>query len=404
MATSLTAQARSLMQALSFEPLPVATLATMLKATPASVRYHLRPLEAAGLVVAVGPSNKRSYRQATLSESFEKVRESAPLPPLWFILDQSDAYVLRHSLDLFVRVGLGQFGELQESLLVFPAGKAAEQFWADLENCRVLAERLKYNLMGMSSGTSHSIHNRNLPEIFRSAWHLCRALRHRQGWDRTPEGAMSVDHDEPLGGVDSSKISVYSRPVTGVADQFQYVLMLEPEHLPAIHQALRLSRELEKGSVQHLVDMAAQGLLVPSGGGQATADMLANGQVIADAVTQVCAPWHQESGHSARSAQLDILLTATAEAKTEARQDFAADSWDASGTRLLPAQPRFSWFFGQSMPAGFHLAREGSQYVVLGPSFRDGKLSALGGSHSAQTSMQMARNLASGKRARSTGF
>jgi hypothetical protein len=107
-------------------------------------------------------------------------------------LNDHQAQVLIQALDLFSRIGIGQF---EEVLQVYdPNAKLAlkerERIRAGLNIAKTEA--------GHPSNGSYGIHHPKVDDDFRVAYDLQQVIRHRLAWDRKPEGDITVPFDKPM--------------------------------------------------------------------------------------------------------------------------------------------------------------------------------------------------------------
>lgn len=106
--------------------------------------------------------------------------------------------VMKEALDLYSRIGLGQFDEV-ERLWRDDGRKKADHKYNETEEIDFdgMREKLKElkQMIGFTNG-SWGIHCLSVPDHFRIAWDIKRVLRHRLAWDLNPEGAITVDFDE----------------------------------------------------------------------------------------------------------------------------------------------------------------------------------------------------------------
>ena len=106
-------------------------------------------------------------------------------------LNKKQADILIAALDLYTRIGIGQFEEI---LSVYDRGLQL----ADVtrEGMRNGLDFVK-QLAGHPPNGSHGIHNQAVDDNFRVSYDLKQVIRNRIAWDREPKGGMQVDFDEP---------------------------------------------------------------------------------------------------------------------------------------------------------------------------------------------------------------
>jgi hypothetical protein len=103
------------------------------------------------------------------------------------------AEILVRALDLYSRIGIGQFEEVAR---VYETSEdlTFEQE-EDLKACLVNAKVA----VGHPKNGSYGIHNAVVSDKFRAAWDLQQVVRHRMAYDARPEGnPMSVHFDTPF--------------------------------------------------------------------------------------------------------------------------------------------------------------------------------------------------------------
>lgn len=107
-------------------------------------------------------------------------------------LTEKQARILVRALDLFTRIGIGQF---EEMIRVFdPACRTEMTKLRVAENHVAHAQRL---VTGFPENASFGIHAEEVSDDFRMARDIGTVIRNRLAWDRTPAGGMGVDFDEP---------------------------------------------------------------------------------------------------------------------------------------------------------------------------------------------------------------
>ena len=109
-------------------------------------------------------------------------------------LDEKQAELLVCALDLFTRIGIGQFEEIV-SLWVRDhiSNLSPEQ----IEKARKALGSTKRALTGFTLNASYGIHSPEVPDRFRVARDLLEVIRHRLAWDKHPEGGLQVWFDKP---------------------------------------------------------------------------------------------------------------------------------------------------------------------------------------------------------------
>ena len=109
------------------------------------------------------------------------------------------AQVLVDALDLYSRIGMGQLGEIAHlarfGMLKTQCGEAPQI--ERIEDAKHRLDQATEVLFGFPPGASHGIHSPNVHDSFKTAWALQKAVRHRLAWDRSPQGGLGVQFDEP---------------------------------------------------------------------------------------------------------------------------------------------------------------------------------------------------------------
>lgn len=185
-------------------------LAHTAKTSVATVHRKLKEALHAGLVVKLERGPATQYRASTNEEHLARIQEGG-LPGgaapqhgdrVFLETDRPTAGLIQRALELYARLGLGQFETLLDLARfedlrrtdgsVVPA--------ANMDEARELLTKVKSLLTGLESNASYGISGSKVGAEFQKAWDVQRAVRHRLAWDRNPEGGLSVQFDEPLGG------------------------------------------------------------------------------------------------------------------------------------------------------------------------------------------------------------
>lgn len=110
------------------------------------------------------------------------------------------AQVVVEALDLYSRLGMGQWAELTDlarmGLLRDRTGQVPSIERIQESEAQIASAR--QTLMGFSDGASHSILSSKIAPAFLTAWSVQKAIRHRLAWDRNPQGGFGVHFDEPM--------------------------------------------------------------------------------------------------------------------------------------------------------------------------------------------------------------
>lgn len=106
-------------------------------------------------------------------------------------LSEDQLRIVREALDLYVRIGLGQFKEVA---YVYDYGCARDV--ADMDKLREALEGAS-RTQGFGAGGSYGIHSQHIHDVFRQAYDIKQVVRNRMAWERSPSGGYGVDFDTP---------------------------------------------------------------------------------------------------------------------------------------------------------------------------------------------------------------
>ncbi len=106
-------------------------------------------------------------------------------------MSEAQAQVVVRALDLYTRIGIGQFEEI---LRVYDP---LSETWGSghkfaLEFIKEIKAQAGHPMNG-----SHGIHNPKVRDDFRVAYDVQQVIRNRIAFDKNPEGGMTVDFDTP---------------------------------------------------------------------------------------------------------------------------------------------------------------------------------------------------------------
>ena len=108
-------------------------------------------------------------------------------------LNDQQVSTLIKALDLYSRIGLGQFKEILDRQFNWNAS-------SNYEDAIEKLEQVKYLLTEFESNEYRGIYGRDTPESCKIAWDIQQVVRHCQSWAKHPEGGLTVNFDEPLAG------------------------------------------------------------------------------------------------------------------------------------------------------------------------------------------------------------
>jgi len=106
-------------------------------------------------------------------------------------INKKQAEVLIAALDLYTRIGIGQFEEI-----VNVYDRAAKLPLVIRDGMRNGFDFVK-QLVGHPTNGSYGIHHQDVDDDFRVSYDVKQVIRNRLAWDRAPKGGMQVDFDEP---------------------------------------------------------------------------------------------------------------------------------------------------------------------------------------------------------------
>lgn len=107
------------------------------------------------------------------------------------VVDEAQARILVEALDLYTRIGIGQFAEVVRVYnYEWKTPIPAVDRLVDVMNAAK-------HVIGFGPGASHGIHSPDVHDVFRRAYDIRCVIRHRLAFDRTPEGGLGVDFDTP---------------------------------------------------------------------------------------------------------------------------------------------------------------------------------------------------------------
>lgn len=126
-------------------------------------------------------------------QSRAKRSRSSKTRPRRYVLElsQGQAELVSRAVELYARLGMGQFEMLDRFFSWEPKGSCLER-----------ARPLLQELVAIKNGRPHcypGIHSKEISDDYRVLYDLHQVIRHRLAWDRDshPEGWKGVDYDEP---------------------------------------------------------------------------------------------------------------------------------------------------------------------------------------------------------------
>ncbi len=109
-------------------------------------------------------------------------------------LSEAQVDVIIRALDMYSRLGCGQFEEIDRLFQFDPRRNPQSYGW---ETRRKL-DALKQLYLPLQDNASYSICSQEVPVDFRLAWDVYQTLRHHVSWERHPEGGFTVNFREPM--------------------------------------------------------------------------------------------------------------------------------------------------------------------------------------------------------------
>ncbi len=107
-------------------------------------------------------------------------------------MSEEQAQILVRALDLYSRIGIGQFEEILD--VYDPLHKRVPVEARDAARRLLNSVKAVY---GHPANGSNGIHSPEVRDEFRAAYDIQQVVRHRLAFDRHPEGGFQVNFDEP---------------------------------------------------------------------------------------------------------------------------------------------------------------------------------------------------------------
>lgn len=208
---------RKLLAALTERAVRASSLAKQLGVSRATLARHMAVLVDEGLAVKDGNGPTSLYR---LKNATERMAEGQVLDEsetkVFMEMTPATARTVHQALELFARLGLGQFDPLMDMARMGQLKRAdgTGPTLGQLEAADFYLRQFKSTLMDMGVGHSHGIRSQNVDKEVKTSWAVAKALRHRLAWDRTPQGSLGVWHDEPMSDDLVDGLKVHSGPTS----------------------------------------------------------------------------------------------------------------------------------------------------------------------------------------------
>lgn len=394
--------------ALSDQAQSAPAIADVLGVSRATVHRKLTEMLERNLVVAGGRGRASTYRLPSIMEQIEAARAEVATASerCRLVLDTKSAYRIVDDLDLAMRIGMGQFEIVEESIrdrLFGPAQIVSDEAMSRLAS---LIMSIKVDLLGLSRGASHGILSPNVDVGFVVMRSLQAAIRHRLAWDQNPRGSIGVYHDEPIERARvHDQIIVYSLK-NGQPDEGEcrlVVIEASKETFAMLLDGVRLARRMRGGDFMPFVELAQQGRLKRTGGAEVQASHIEQVQVLVGVMVKI---WREESERwsqarrdleGARGAMQAKLIDAVGEILSgqSVQAQVSKEGHFLAGCALKGDEPMYGVTI-QDLPAGYFLNRVGDRYRVIGPDASPDRLRIYAESASPQTAVLMAHNVING--------
>lgn len=108
-------------------------------------------------------------------------------------LNEEQAATLIKALDLYSRIGIGQFHEILDWQFNWEKRNAQ-----DYQDIRDQLDFIKFMLTGMPKNASRGIFQEETPERCKIAWDIQQVVRHCKSWHENPEGGITVHFGKPM--------------------------------------------------------------------------------------------------------------------------------------------------------------------------------------------------------------
>lgn len=109
-------------------------------------------------------------------------------------LSEAQVDVILRALDMYSRLGCGQFEEIDRLFQFDPRRNPKSYGW----DIRCQLDALKQQFLPLQFNASYSICSQEVPVDFRLAWDVYQTIRHHVSWERHPEGGFTVNFREPM--------------------------------------------------------------------------------------------------------------------------------------------------------------------------------------------------------------
>ena len=127
-------------------------------------------------------------------------------------INEHQAEVLERALDLFSRIGMGQFKEL---LRTFELNKlrsySDDNYLKIVDQIKRLLDDIHILLTELSPSGYFGITSNKIDDDFRVAFDIYQVIKHRLSWDRVPDGRIGIDFYDPLPASTEEHLAEFTR-------------------------------------------------------------------------------------------------------------------------------------------------------------------------------------------------
>lgn len=109
--------------------------------------------------------------------------------------NENHARIIQQALDLYSRLGMGQFDRIHE-LMTFDFAKKLD-VRSEAEEILDNLKALYFPELGKGYGY-HGIFSNNTPDQSKVAWDIIQVIRNKIAWHEKPEGGHTVSFGDPM--------------------------------------------------------------------------------------------------------------------------------------------------------------------------------------------------------------
>lgn len=116
------------------------------------------------------------------------------------LISEEQAAVVMDALELFMRIGMGQYGEILEHSPFRSNGTKPDvnRFCQARDSAESFLQAVKQVMTGLPRNSYYGISSPDISDKYRTACDIREVIRHRLSWDKNPEGGMTVNFDRPF--------------------------------------------------------------------------------------------------------------------------------------------------------------------------------------------------------------